>query len=374
VSIIRFLRDRIPVMLLFAGSSAVVVMFLWLALRMRSVFLSAADILYIFALKACALCAYLAYDYIRHRPLYRQLRQLESGGGMENAIRVTRPVTGEEERLVRALHDLHNRYSTQLLEQRRAQELHLEYVQLWVHQMKTPLSVVDLLLQNPPAAAGPGSGDESLRRTPNADQAEEQSYEMWLASLGEETERLSEGLDMMLHSARLGRFESDLHLRRVELVPLLRECVNERKTAFIHSGVYPRITAEPERIEVETDAKWLRFVLHQLISNALKYSRLTGRTGLYLDVRAVREGSRVRLDVRDNGVGIPPEDLPRIFDPFFTGENGRRTNQATGMGLYLVKQVCDRLGHGLGAESRPGEGTTVTVWFETKSITKLEED
>lgn len=371
MSMIRFLRDRVPVLVLFIGSSTLVVLFLWLALRIRGVFLSAGDIVYIFTLKAFALCAYLAYDYIRHRPLYRQLRQWREGDGMEDAIRISRPVTGEEEELVKALRDLHNRYATERLEQRRAQELHLEYVSLWVHQMKTPLSVVDLLLQKPPAEVGRGSADEGMR---NADEAEEEPYERWLASLREETERLSEGLDMMLHAARLGRFESDLHIRRVDLVPLIRACVNERKTAFIRSGVYPRITAEPEHIEVETDAKWLRFVLHQLISNALKYSRLTGRTGLHLDVRAVREDTRVRLDVRDNGIGIPPEDLPRIFDPFFTGENGRRTNEATGMGLYLVKQVCDRLGHGLGVESRPGEGTTVTVWFETRSITKLEED
>ncbi len=350
MSAARFLRDRLPVLLLFAGSSVLVLSVVYLGLRLQNVYLTASDVAYIGIVQAFAALVYLAYDYVRHRPLYKQLKA--SGTGFDDTLRLRSPVTGEEEELLRRLHELHRTFSTELLKHRREHERHLEYVQLWIHQMKTPVSVVALLLQQPPDSAETGAA--------------------WLASLREEMERISDGLDMMLHAARLSRFESDLHIRRIDLAALLRQYVNERKSAFIRSGVFPRISAETGRLEVETDEKWIRFIIQQIVSNALKYSRLTGRTGLPLDLRIRREGRRVLLDVQDEGVGIPPEDLPRIFEPFFTGENGRRTNEASGMGLYLAKQALDRLGHRIVVSSRPGEGTTVTIVFETRAITELE--
>ena len=351
MSPVRFLIDRLPLLALYFGSSALVLLFLKLAHGFRGLNLTASDIAYMAVLQLFAASAYVAYDWLRHRPLYRQLKAAD--GQFDDALRIASPVTGEEEALVRRLHDLHYMYTTELLKHRREQERHLEYVRLWVHQMKTPVSVIDLQLQQPPEPGEP------------------EKMQAWLASLREETERITDGLDTMLHAARLNRFETDLHIRKVDVVALLRQCVNERKAAFIRGGVFPRISAESEPIEVETDGKWLRFVLHQLLSNALKYSRLTGRSGLTLDLRIWREDRAVCLRVKDEGIGIPPEDLPRIFEPFFTGENGRLTKEASGMGLYLVKQTLDRLGHRLEVASRPGEGTAATIVFETRSLTEL---
>lgn len=167
--------------------------------------------------------------------------------------------------------------------------------------------------------------------------------------------------------------ENDLHIRKIDLAGLLRQCINERKTAFIRNGVFPKLQVETSKTHVESDEKWLRFTVHQLISNALKYTKSeNGKSHLVLSVRSERQ--TVLLEIRDDGIGIPPEDLPRIFEPFFTGENGRRTKEASGMGLYLVKQALNRLGHRIEAHSRPGEGTRFVIRFAGSSITRLEDD
>jgi len=343
LSLTRYLRDRTALGALFLLSSALSIAIIKLGVLDRG------DVAYIFLLCVLCLVAYLAYDYLRHGPLRREL--LSTRGQLEDSLRVHSPVTGEEEALTTLLWWSHELYTNRLQEHRHALERHLEYAQLWVHQMKSPVSVIDLLIQQAPAGVDPE----------------------WLGSLAEEKDRLSEGLEMLLHAARIDKFEADLRPRTVDLVGLARECVRERMGAFVRSGITPRVRSDADRVEVQTDPKWMRFVLGQLLSNAIKYSRLKQASGLHVDLEITSEDGRTLLTVRDEGVGIPPEDLPRIFEPFFTGENGRRTNESTGMGLYLVRQVLDNLGHTLEVSSEPGRGAAFKIAFESHSITSLRE-
>jgi signal transduction histidine kinase len=119
---------------------------------------------------------------------------------------------------------------------------------------------------------------------------------------------------------------------------------------------------EQEEVVVQTDAKWMRFVLNQLMTNGIKYSRNQPGSQT-LQIRVFEDEVGWHVSIRDEGIGIPKEDLPRVFDAFFTGANGREFPESTGMGLYLAKQVCDRLGHRLRLQSEVGEGTTATVTF-----------
>lgn len=110
-------------------------------------------------------------------------------------------------------------------------------------------------------------------------------------------------------------------------------------------------------------------MVEQLLFNALKYSKQGA--GDHITIRIETEGHETRLSVADEGIGIPPQDLPRIFDAFFTGENGRTMTEATGMGLYLAKQVCSRLGHQLYAESKEGTGTVMTIVFSSDTLVNV---
>lgn len=186
-----------------------------------------------------------------------------------------------------------------------------------------------------------------------------------LQSVDEETERLGRGLEMMLNTARLEKFELDLKVERVSLQQVIRQVINQHKKTFIRTHLFPKIIGDD--VIVVSDQKWLQFILTQFVTNAIKYSReQTKANTLEFIMESTLQGAH--LHVRDEGIGIAEHDLPRVFEAFFTGENGRKEGDATGMGLYLVKQVCTRLGHAVSVESIPGEGTTFTLEFISSSL------
>ena len=199
--------------------------------------------------------------------------------------------------------------------------------------MKTPLSVISLLTQN----------EDDTR----------------LKGIGEETERLQKGLSMALYAARLDTFERDFSVKPIHLYAIILEVLKDNKRLFIRNAVYPEVTVDQD-VFVLSDEKWLAFSLDQLITNAVKYSA-GGHSKISLST-SLQEGS-VELTIRDSGIGIPPQDLPRIFEPSFTGENGRISRQSTGMGLYLVSEACRELQHPLRVESTVGKGTAVSLIF-----------
>lgn len=307
-------------------------------------------IFYFIVLSLSALGVWLGLDYLRQRYYFKQLREaLDRSDDLQAATIIQSMATGEQRLVSNLLLDQHRAYLNELNKHRRGQELHNHFVFQWVHHMKTPVSVIDLHTQ------------EALQQPPD----EAEAWKAVMSSVQEETDRLSRGLDMMLQTARLDKFELDLHVRRVPLHDLIRAAVNTHKRLCIRYSIFPRIEGE---IEVETDEKWIVFVLNQLISNAIKYSK--GKPGAKtLLFRMTTLGETFsKLEVIDEGIGIAPHDVPRIFDPFFTGENGRTTGESTGMGLYLAKKVCSRLGHSLKVSSRLGEGTTFIVEFNTGGI------
>jgi len=212
-------------------------------------------------------------------------------------------------------------------------------------------------------------------------------------SIQEEAERISHALEMMLGMARQERFSVDLAPQQVDLLEVARAVVNKHRKEFIRYSIYPTVECHSSNSTVETDEKWITFVVDQLVSNAIKYTRLrtqpqtvgktdpdaaAGRVWITIDCAAEPAGDLstagtttvTTLTVRDNGIGIPAHDLPRVFEPFFTGDNGRLAPESTGMGLFLAKKVCAGLGHTIKAESEPGQGTAITIAFSNTSITR----
>ena len=207
---------------------------------------------------------------------------------------------------------------------RKAAEM-AEYYTLWAHQIKTPLAAMRLTLQNE---------DSPLSRRLTAE-------------LG----RVDRYVEMVLAYLRLDASATDYVLREYDLDPLLRAAVKKFSGEFIDRRL--ALELRPTGLRVLTDEKWLSFVLEQLLSNALKYTP-SGKISLYGEEPAV-------LCIADTGIGIAPEDLPRIFEPGFTGLNGRTDKRASGLGLYLCRRVCRNLGHGISAESEPGKGTILRL-------------
>ena len=219
-----------------------------------------------------------------------------------------------------------------LLEQRRSQDSMriryqdtMDYYTTWVHQIKTPIAAMGLVLQQ--------EDTEESRR------------------LSEELQRIEQYVEMVLTYLRLGSGDTDYVFARVDLDKLLRGCIRKYASQFIRR----HLTLDYQNMDCQvlTDEKWLAFVVEQVLSNALKYTR-EGSVRIYME-------SPCTLCIRDTGIGISPEDLPRVFEKGYTGYNGRSDRKATGLGLYLCRQICDRLKSTITASSVPGEGTTIRI-------------
>ena len=200
----------------------------------------------------------------------------------------------------------------------------VEYYTLWAHQIKTPIAAMGLLLQD----------DDS-------EQGRDLSVELF---------KVEQYVEMVLQYLRLGSDSTDYLIREIDLEEVVKQAVRKYAPLFIRSRV--SLELSPIRLRVLSDEKWLRFVVEQVLSNAVKYAR--GGT-----VWVTEEGES--LVIRDNGMGIAPEDLPRVFENGYTGCNGRTDKRSTGIGLYLCRQVCRRLGHEISITSQVGRGTAVRI-------------
>ena len=194
----------------------------------------------------------------------------------------------------------------------------LDYYTLWAHQIKTPIASMRLQLQQ--------------EDTPQARQ------------LLQELSRAEQYVEMVMVYLRLNG-GSDLVLRECELDTIVRRAVRRFAGEFI--GRKLKLCYEPLNASCVTDEKWLLFVVEQVLSNALKYTR----TG-----------------IRDTGIGVAPEDLPRIFEKGYTGYNGRGDQKASGLGLYLCRTICKRLGHTITASSVPDHGTAIRITLEQRQV------
>lgn len=206
-----------------------------------------------------------------------------------------------------------------------------EYAALWAHQIKVPISAQKLLLAEP---------------APD------------VAALSAELFKIEQYVEMTLGYERLNG-PGDWVLRRCEIGPVMLRCARRFGPLFIQKKL--RLDYQPTTLVALTDDKWLAFVVEQLLSNAIKYTR----KGI-VTLRADEEAQC--LIVEDTGIGIAPEDLPRIFDQGYTGLNGRRDRHATGLGLYLCRRALERLGHTITVESQVGRGTRMTVHLARESV------
>ncbi len=223
----------------------------------------------------------------------------------------------------------------QIGEVRRERLEYKEYIEQWIHEIKTPIAAMKLLCENH-----------------RMDFTRELLLEL------EKTNRFTE---QALYYARSEHTEKDYAVREINLIDVVHQVIADNKYLLLHNKVNLEVA---ERMEtVYSDEKWLRFILNQLVVNAVQY-----RTEQpVLRFSAYQRQDQVILSVEDNGIGIPACDLPRIFEKGFTGQNGRIMQQATGIGLYLCRRLCDKLGVGIMAESS-GEGTVIRLSFHINCL------
>lgn len=277
-------------------------------------------------LLACTVCDFLRY-LRRHRLLVHLQQEI-----LHTVDFLPAPANVLEEdfeHLIRTLFQEKEQLSAQ--QNRKYQEM-TDYYTLWAHQIKTPIAAMDLMLQ-----------------TSHLPEARDMQHQLL---------QIQQYVDMVLGYLRLDSASSDYLFAHYQLDSIIRQALRKFAPCFIRKHL--QLHYEPVSCTVLTDEKWLLFVLEQVLTNAIKYTPSGSVT--------LRLRQPCTLEIIDTGLGIAPEDLPRVFDRGFTGQLGRADDHATGIGLYLCRRILHQLGHTIDITSQPNRGTTVRIGLERREL------
>lgn len=216
-----------------------------------------------------------------------------------------------------------------------------EYIELWIHEIKIPIATSKMVIENNKNAI--------------------------TKSIDEELDKVENYIEQALFYARSNTVEKDYYIRKVVLKEIINESIKKNKSSLIQEKI--SIDIHDLEIEVNTDNKWIVFILNQIIQNSIKYRK---KENSVIEIYANQGKENVILYIKDNGIGIKQGEITRVFEKGFTGTNGRLSNKkSTGIGLYLCKKLCNKLGIGIELNSVQNEGTEVKLVFPKDSYIEL---
>jgi len=288
--------------------------------------LPADAVLYAFVLSLFFTILLFGYGFTRFYKNHRHLMDLSNHVTLSIA---ELPETGDlivsdYQRLIKILYEALHKLET---DSDYAKTEMIDYYTLWAHQIKTPISALSLLVESEPS-------ERNLM-------------------MKSELFKIGQYVEMVLQYLRLESETSDIRIEKQDLATMLKASIRKYRTIFIEKNI--KLNFDVESMHVLTDDKWFCFAFEQILSNALKYTH-TGEINI-----CVSKDHPMKLLIRDTGIGIQAEDLPRVFERGFTGYNGRMDKKSTGIGLYLCKKALGKLSHTLTIQSEVGVGTTVFI-------------
>lgn len=321
-----FLRERTREICLYMGLVGIFIVMLFL----YNVPLDAVQYIVLLMILWGVFCG--AIGFFRYRKRHEALLKVERSHGkcLDDLPQPEGMLEDDYQRIVRLSDNLiRDMESTARISKREMED----YYGMWIHQIKTPIAAMHVLLQ-------------SYENGDVVDQILTKNIKMELF-------KIEQYVEMVLTYLRVEDMSSDLSLKTYNLDDIVKHAVRKYSQPFILKKIKLNYTTID--IQVLTDKKWLLFVIEQILSNALKYTKSMGSIAIYME--ETKQGKC--LVIEDTGIGIQPEDLPRVFEKGFTGYNGRTDKKSTGIGLYLCKVVMDRLRHSIWIESEVDQGTKV---------------
>lgn len=333
MNLFKYLKDQLLLITFWFFHLITILLILFLD-KNRTVELS--NIIYLFLLSLFVFVLFLAGFYFYKNTWYQAIKDRKKS--QQDALMLPlKEARSEEQKMIQE-------YVNELLLYHQEAISSLEYKQLeqkdfidsWVHDIKVPLAATGLILQT------------------IEDDLSEKNYLLF----EEELKKIDYYVEQVLYYSRLDAFSRDYLIQEAPLHKVINTVVRENASYFIQKKLGFELIGQD--YEVLTDEKWLRFILNQIISNAIKYTQNNGKIIISLE----QDHQGIWLSVTDTGIGIPPEDQKRIFDKGFTGANGRNEqHHSTGIGLYLAKNLSKKLGHELFVESTVDEGSTIKILF-----------
>lgn len=267
----------------------------------------------------------LAIEYFRKRHFYQNL--IQNTKHLDQAYLVletlSQPKFYDGEIIYAALYEINKSMAENINQYRTQVQDFQDYVEMWIHEVKTPLATMSLIARDP--------------------------------KINAEIKRLDDYVEQILYYVRAKNAERDYLIKNNNLASIINNVASRNREIILAKQI--DFSVENTDYKINTDAKWVEFILNQILNNSIKYQS----TSIKITARSTKH--KIILNIIDNGVGISAKDLPRVFDKSFTGSNGRRNKQSTGMGLYIAKNLCQKLGHDIKITSEENKFTNVELTF-----------
>ncbi|GAA0730266.1 sensor histidine kinase [Clostridium malenominatum] len=339
MSIGEFIKDKIVII------SCNMMMFMVLAAIMIVININYIIIVFIFAIWFFPLVSYMALEFIKYKNYYDEinsvLEKLDKKYLLPEMIKEANFMQGEKlnsilKEISRDMHENVKYYKDMQSDYR-------EYIEAWVHEIKTPIASTKLIIEN--------NRDEVANKI---------DFQM---------DRIEGFVEQVLYYSRSNNVDKDYIIKQTNLDNVVRNVVKRNYRDFIYKKI--KLDIKDINEVVYTDGKWTEFIINQIIGNSIKYS---SNKEPMINIYSVKKANLVMLIIDDNGVGIIDKDINRVFEKGFTGENGRRFSKSTGMGLYLCEKLCLKLGLKISIDSEVNKGTKVTLIFPLSSMATFTDD
>ncbi|HAT4113990.1 TPA: ATP-binding protein [Clostridium perfringens] len=326
------LRDFIKERIVFISINSLILLFTAILLIVLKV--DSFAILFIVIINGAGILIYHIFDYLRKKQYYNEIKEnMESLDKKYLISEVIEEGTFTESKLIYDVICKSNKaMNDEIGEFKRGINDYREYIELWVHEIKTPIATCKLLIEN--------------NESPLTE------------SIGEEVCKLENYIDQALFYTRSNTLEKDYIIKEMSLSSCVNKVLNNNADSLIKKKV--KISLGDLEKQVYSDSKWIEFILGQIISNSIKYMNKEHKE---LKIYCNENSKYVILNIEDNGAGISEKDISRVFDKGFTGENGRKFGKSTGIGLYLCKKLCKKLGLDITLISEGGKFTRVSIIF-----------
>lgn len=292
------------------------------------------------------LTTYLTVHYVSRRKYLKQLQEMSDSLEQRYLLAevMDKPFRLEDLEYYKLLKSANKSMIEQVTKVRDERKEYKEYIEQWVHQIKTPIAAIKLICEN---------------------QKSDVTRKVLI-----ELERTDQYVEQALYYARSEQVEKDYLIKEIALSDCVHAAIIKNKQLLIQNSIQIH-TEELDRI-VYSDSKWIEFMINQLLINAVKY-RKQGQEPSMIKFSTEEVKNGISLVIRDNGLGIAENELPRVFNKGFTGSNGRQNQQSTGIGLYLCRRLCDKLGLEITINSVPNEYTALTIFFPIGTLYQMQE-
>ncbi|MED4685007.1 sensor histidine kinase [Bacillus mycoides] len=333
----EFIKDKMVVIL------SNVLVFIILAGILLTVNVQFIIIFFVFCIWFFPLIIYMAIEFIKCKNYYNEINgiieNLEKKYLLPEVVKESNFIHGEKlnailKEVSRDMHENVKYYSDMQSDYR-------EYIETWVHEIKTPIASTKLIIEN--------NQNEVTNK------------------IDSQLDRIEGFVEQVLYYSRSNNVGKDYIIKPINLDDVVRTVIKRNYRDFIHK----RIKLDMKNINeiVYSDEKWVEFIVNQILGNSIKYSNNKEQM---IRIYSIKKANSVILTIEDNGVGIITKDINRVFEKGFTGENGRRFSKSTGMGLYLCEKLCSKLGMKIGIESEVNKGTRVTLIFPLSGMVTFE--